>query len=262
MPTLHPGTQQEDLYLYDSMYNRGDGEVSCSSGSRAFFKALYGIDFLAMSWTPFTEGQVHITEQIFDIRTVPSVDCLFWSLEGYNEEKTKVINSVLQTSSSTTMNKYKTSSSLSVKAALAVAFSEISASVEASHETARESANTTTQKNTFYMRTVESVDLKARISKHRPPLTGVFTEKVQAIFSLSRAGSPAYKSLINDLIQTYPFYVKELWAGSSFTQVCILFLVLCLIEFWFRTWNQTFFKNKSKSLCNVYLAIACVLLRS
>ena len=219
MPTLHPGTQQEDLYLYDSMYNRGDGEVSCSSGSRAFFKALYGIDFLAMSWTPFTEGQVHITEQIFDIHTVPSVDCLFWSLEGYNEEKTKVINSVLQTSSSTTMNTFKSSSSLSVKAALAVAFSQISASVEASHETARDSANTTTEKNTFYMRTVESVDLKARISKNRPPLTAEFKEKMQRIFELSKAGNEEFKLLINNLIQTYPFYVQELWAGSSFTQV-------------------------------------------
>lgn len=172
-----------------------------------------------MAWTPFTESQMHITEQVFDIQVTPSIDCLFWSLEGYNEEKTKIINSLLQTSSATTMNAFKSSSSLSVKAALSVAYASISASVEASHESARESANTTTEKNTFYMRTVESVDLKARISKQRPRLTTEFEGRVVKISELCHAGNTTFTTLLNKLIQSYPFYAKELWAGSSFTQV-------------------------------------------
>ena len=202
--------------FHDSILSRSPNEVSCHA-SKNFYRALYGADFLAMAWTPFTPD-LQSTETIFNLTLQPAADCLFWTVNGYNEDKTKLINSKLRTSSALTMESLRQSDSLTVQAAVSVAAQYAAASIESTNLDGYETGSSTTEQFTYFLRTVDVIDLKARISTDKPPLNKHFNQWIRSLFD-NRINDSQRKSRLLTILSLYPFYLKEMWAGSSFAQV-------------------------------------------
>ena len=112
----------------------------------------------------------------------------------------------------------KSSATESEKAALSLAFEKVTAKIEHKHSNSRSSSTADTDKFTYFISSVESIDVKAKISSmHRPPFTTEFTEKVMKVFEAN--GTDARKEQLTELVKSYTFYLKEVYAGSSYAQV-------------------------------------------
>ena len=192
--------------------------MSCDPETKRFYRAAYGCNLLDSAWTPFTWNEPGKTEQLFDLKLREGVDCLYWYPDGYVIDRTKVITSTFTSSSGKTTHSMKSSATESEKAALSLAFEKVTAKIEHKHSNSRSSSTADTDKFTYFISSVESIDVKAKISSmHRPPFTTEFTEKVMKVFEAN--GTDARKEQLTELVKSYTFYLKEVYAGSSYAQV-------------------------------------------
>ena len=206
--------------FHDTIVTRNPNEVSCHK-SKPYYRTLYGADFLATAWTPFTFGEPTSTEKIFNITLTPAADCLFYAIDGYHEDKTKLMDSKLQVSSAGTVQSLRESESTAIHAAISATFQKVAASLETSNSNSHEAATSVTEEYSYFLRSVDVVDLKARISYDKPPLHPVFKEQVLKMYD-SSISTETRRENLRKLLELYPFYLKEMWAGSSFAQVMCL----------------------------------------